>query len=93
MPKPKETLECLAERAKNGDHYAFDVILKELEYEIKKLISKYYIPGGDADDTLQEAYIGIWKAVEDWTATGGMSFKNFAINICCKRHIITELRL
>jgi len=91
MPKPKETLECLAERAKNGDHYAFDVILKELEYEIKKLISKYYIPGGDADDTLQEAYIGIWKAVEDWTATGGMSFKNFAINICCKRHIITAM--
>ena len=88
---PKQNLESLAERAKSGDQHAFDFILKELEYEIKRLISKYYIPGGDKDDTLQEAYIGIWKAVEDWTPTGGMSFKNFAINICCKRNVITAM--
>jgi RNA polymerase sporulation-specific sigma factor len=91
MPKSEVTLEDLAIRAKNGDTKAFDIILKELNSEIRKLTSKYYIPGSDSEDTLQEAYIGIWKAVEDWTSTGGMSFKNFAINICCKRHIITAM--
>jgi RNA polymerase sporulation-specific sigma factor len=87
----KQDLEGLAANARRGDSLAFNSILKELDIEIKKLCSKYYIPGGDASDTLQEAYIGIWKAVEDWRADGGMSFKNFAINICCKRHIITAM--
>ena len=91
MPKPKENLELLAKRAKGGEAKAFDIILQQLHGEIKRITSKYYIPGGDEDDVLQEAYIGIWKAVQDWTETGGMSFKNFAINICCKRHIITAL--
>lgn len=91
MPKSERNLESLAIRAKDGDREAFDIILKELDSEIKKLTSKYYISGGDSEDTLQEAKIGVWKAVEDWTSTGGMSFKNFAINICCKRHIITAM--
>lgn len=70
---------------------AFEEIRRELEFEVRKLSSKYYISGSDSQDTMQEAYIGIWKAVLDWSATGGMSFRNFAINLCCKRHIITAI--
>ena len=91
MPKSEESLESLAIRVKNGEPEFFSIILKRLDSEIKKLTSKYYIPGSDSEDTLQEAHIGIWKSVEDWSPTGGMSFKNFAINICCKRHIITAI--
>jgi RNA polymerase sporulation-specific sigma factor len=86
-----ESLSGLAIKAKSGDRKAFELIIKELENELKKLANKYYISGSDAEDTLQEAHIGVWKAVEDWDINGGMSFKNFTINICCKRHIITAM--
>lgn len=86
-----EDLEILAIKAKNGDDVAFEKIVKELAIELKKISNKYYINGADSDDTYQEACIGVWKAVEDWDKTLGTSFRNFAINICCKRHIITAI--
>lgn len=91
MFKTEEQMQALVKKAKAGDQAAFSMILKELEYELKKLVKQFYISGADADDTLQEAYIGVWKAVDDWTVDGGMSFRNFAIKICCKRHLITAM--
>jgi len=86
-----DILETLVEKAKAHDLKSFDKILSILNPELKKMATKYYINGSDAEDVLQEARIGVWKAVEDWQPSGGMSFKNFAINLCCKRHIITAM--
>jgi RNA polymerase sporulation-specific sigma factor len=62
-----------------------------MEPELKKIVARFYIEGADRQDVLQEARIGFVKAVEDYREDGGMTFKNFAINLCCKRHIITQI--
>ena len=70
---------------------AFDDLLREMEPELKKIVARFYIEGADRQDVLQEARIGFMKAVEDYREDGGMTFKNFSINLCCKRHLVTSI--
>lgn len=81
----------LVKKAKAGDDKAFNDILKELEPDIKKKISKFYIRGSEKDDVLQEARIGLWKAIEDFDENGGMAFRYFAVNLCIPRRLITQI--
>lgn len=86
-----QILKTLAEKAKNGDDEAFERILKLLDVDMKKLAGKYYIVGSDSNDVVQECRIGIWKAIKDFNPDAGMSFKNFSLNLCVKRHLITAM--
>lgn len=81
----------LVRKAKKGDQRAFDKILKELEPDIKKKINRFYIRGGESADVLQEARIGLWKAIEDFNEDGGMAFRYFAVNLCVPRRLITQI--
>ena len=85
------TLTLLVRKAKLGDQKSFDQILKILDPEIKKIANKYYIVGSDEQDVVQECRIGVLKAVKDFDEVGGMSFKNFSLSLCCKRHLITAM--
>lgn len=84
-------LSILAKRAKEGDDAAFAQILDILSPEIKKLSGRFYIVGSDSQDVVQELRLGLWKAVKDFDDSQGMTFKNFAISLCCRRHIITAM--
>lgn len=84
-------LLSLVRKAKKGDDNAFKAILKELEPEIKKKTNKFYIRGSEKDDVLQEARIGLWKAIEDFDENGGMAFRYFAVNLCVPRRLITQI--
>jgi RNA polymerase sporulation-specific sigma factor len=84
-------LKQLVRKAKEGDDKAFDKIIKILEPDLKKITSKYYIIGSDDQDVLQECRIGVWKAIKDYDEEGGMTFKNFSVNLCVKRHLITAM--
>lgn len=84
-------LAKLAKKAKDGDTKSFDKILEILDPEIKKISKKYYINGSDEQDVTQECRLGIWKAVKDFDENMGMSFKNFSIGLCVKRHLITAM--
>lgn len=74
-----------------GAERAFDELLREMEPELKKVVSRFYIEGADRQDVLQEARIGFMKAVEDYKEDGGMTFKNFSVNLCCRRHLVTQI--
>lgn len=103
MPVNDEQLLKWVRDAKNGDEYAFKQILSVLEPELKMFVwgsltppqasgkARYYIMGADEHDVIQEGRLAIWKAVSDYDESQGMTFKNFAINLCCKRHIITKI--
>jgi RNA polymerase sporulation-specific sigma factor len=84
-------LHALVVKAKNGDQRSFDQILTILDPDIKKLAHKYYIVGSDENDVIQECRIGVWKAVKDFDDSMGMTFKNFSLSLCCKRHLITAM--
>jgi len=81
----------LVRKAKEGDDKSFDKIIKILEHDLKKIASKFFIVGSDDQDVLQECKIGVWKAIKDFDESGGMSFKNFSLSLCCKRHLITAM--
>jgi RNA polymerase sporulation-specific sigma factor len=84
-------LKQLVRKAKEGDEKSFDKIIKILEPDLKKISSKYYIVGSDEQDVLQECRIGVWKSIKDYNEEGGMTFKNFSVNVCVKRHLITAM--
>jgi RNA polymerase sporulation-specific sigma factor len=84
-------LLSLVRRAKKGDNRAFSLILKELEPDIKKKTNRFYIRGSEKEDVLQEARIGLWKAIEDFDENGGMAFRYFAVNLCVPRRLITQI--
>jgi len=84
-------LTNLARKAKEGDDKAFDKIIKILEPDLKKMSNKFYIAGSDDQDVLQECRIGVWKAIKDFDNGAGMSFRNFAVSLCVKRHLITAM--
>ena len=91
MQNHEQDLSILAKKAKDGDQRSFEEILKILDPEIKKLAHKYYIVGGDNQDVIQECRLGVWKAVKDFDDRAGMSFKNFCLSLCVKRHLITAM--
>lgn len=91
MAQTSDQLLGLVRKAKKGDQRAFDKILKELEPDIKKKINRFYIRGGESADVLQEARIGLWKAIEDFNEDGGMAFRYFAVNLCVPRRLITQI--
>lgn len=91
MSKDTDQFLRLLNSAKGGDDRAFDKILSELEPELKKIAKRYFISGSDPQDVLQEGRIGVWKAVMDFDENKDMSFKNFALNLCVKRHVITAV--
>lgn len=91
MSKDSDRTLKLVYAARNGDERAFEQILRELEPELKKITRHLFIRGGDQQDILQEARIGVWKAVQDFDETKNTKFKNFALNLCVKRNIITAV--
>jgi len=86
-----QILKYLVRKAKAGDDRAFKEIIKILDSDLKKISNKYYIVGSDDNDVLQECRIGVWKAIKDFDENGGMTFKNFSVNLCVKRHLITAM--
>jgi RNA polymerase sporulation-specific sigma factor len=94
LPRHDERVLALvrdARRDGNRGQRAFETLLRDLEPDLRKVASRYYINGADYQDVLQEGRIGVWKAVQDFDPNGGMSFRNFCINLCVKRHVITAM--
>jgi len=91
MIEQEQILLTLVQKAKDGDNKAFDKILKILDPDLKKIANKFFIVGSDEQDVLQECKIGVWKAIKDFDESAGMSFKNFSLSLCCKRHLITAM--
>ena len=58
---------------------------------ILSVARRYFVPGGDREDVRQQAMIGFWKAVRDFTAGAGASFPSFA-RTCMQRQVITAVK-
>lgn len=52
---------------------------------------QYFLPGGEPEDLLQEALIGLLEAHRAWRPDGGASFETFA-NLCVHRQLSTAVK-
>jgi RNA polymerase sporulation-specific sigma factor len=81
----------IVQKAKNGDNKSFNQLLKMVEPDLKKIASHFFILGGDREDVLQELRLGVVKAVNSYDPTKDTTFKNFCVNLVCKRHLATAI--
>ena len=77
---------------------AFRLISEGLDQKIKKVASRFKIPGHSRDDIYQECLCALrWKAIKDYDVERGTEpgkparFDRFAL-ICVRRHLATTLK-
>ncbi len=83
--------EALALAAQGGDRAAAETLLGRYKNAVRGIARSYFLEGGDAEDLVQEGMIGLYGAVTDYRADGGMSFKNFAY-LCASRRIQSAVK-
>lgn len=77
--------------AKEGDDQAFAQIYKDNRPWIYGMLRRYYLPGGDKDDLMQIAMIGLWQAVLNFEPDGPYTFLRWA-RIIVRRKLRDAIR-
>ena len=77
--------------AKAGNESAIQEIFSAFKSILQLKTKNYFFYGGDKEDVLQEAMIGLLKAINAYDETKNASFTTFAI-LCIKRQIITAIK-
>jgi len=85
------TEQELVEKTKNGDELAEKYLYTRYYNIVKRIVSSFFIIGGDKDDLFQEAMIGLVHAVNKYNCNINNNFRYFA-ELCIRRHIITAIR-
>lgn len=73
------------------DRSAVDELLRRHEGLVQSVARGYFVPGGDQEDVRQQAMIGFWKAVRDYSGDAGALFTTFA-RTCMQRQVVTAVR-
>lgn len=69
----------------------FDDLVVRYMGLVRALSRKYYLPGGDWEDVLQEGLMGLYKAARDYDPEGKSSFRSFAAKVI-ERQLISALK-
>jgi RNA polymerase sigma-H factor len=81
----------LVARAQQGDEHALRVLLERHQALLDGEVGRYfYLPGGDREDTTQEARIAFAAAVRCYRGGRGSSFRSFA-KLCVARRLASAL--
>jgi RNA polymerase sporulation-specific sigma factor len=83
--------EDLLGRYRDGNQPAADVLLSRYRHLARIKARSYFLVGADEDDLVQEAMIGLYKAIRDFSPERQVSFRTFA-DVCITRQLITAIR-
>lgn len=81
----------IIKNAQQGNKIAIQEIFSEFKSIIQMRTRNYFFYGGDREDVIQEAMIGLLKAINGYDENKTASFTTFAI-LCIKRQIITAIK-
>jgi len=84
-------VEELVLAAKAGGINAAERIIASCPQLAKAEMRRYFLPDGDQDDLLQEAMIGLYKAVRTFTPGRGGTFTAFA-RLCVRSQVLAAIR-
>ena len=87
-----QTDEQLIGLHREGDGRAMDALLARYRNFARSKARSYFLVGADKEDIVQEAMIGLYKAVRDFNADRETSFRAFA-DVCITRQIITAIKM
>jgi RNA polymerase sporulation-specific sigma factor len=76
---------------REGDDRAAESLLSRYRGFARMKARSYFLAGADRDDIVQEAMIGLYKAIRDFLPDRQASFRGFA-DVCITRQLITAIR-
>ncbi|HEX9889166.1 MAG TPA: RNA polymerase sporulation sigma factor SigH [Nitriliruptorales bacterium] len=93
MTEPDTSVDdaTLVEQARSGDDRALSELLLRYRRFARAKARSYFLIGGDREDIIQEGMIGLYKAIRDFEASHGASFRSFA-ELCITRQILTAIK-
>lgn len=77
--------------ARAGDDLALAVLLTRYRGLARAKARPYFLAGGDRDDVVQEAMIGLYKAIRDFDPSREVAFAAFA-DLCVTRQVISAVK-
>lgn len=83
--------EDLVALAQAGDKPALDAILSRYKNLVYAKAKSYFLAGADDDDLIQEGFIGLYRAIQDFNPEKHPYFKVFA-SLCVSRRILTAVK-
>ncbi len=83
--------EALVQLSRDGLEEALEILLDRYKPLAKSLASRFFIQGADRDDAVQEAMIGLFKAVRTFDPTRQIPFAALA-KVSCERTLIDAVR-
>ena len=86
-----KTEEELISMAKSGNEEAIGYLFNKYKDIVNMKVNKYFIIGAEKEDIVQEALIGLYKAIKNFMPEKQNSFKTFA-NLCIERQLITAIK-
>jgi RNA polymerase sporulation-specific sigma factor len=78
-------------RARAGDDDAVTELLDRYRALARTKARSYFLVGSDRDDVVQEALIGLYKAIRDFEPDRGASFRTFA-ELCVTRQVVSAVK-
>lgn len=85
-----ESDEALIKLAQQGEHEAAQALILRYQGRVKFLVRKYFLPGSERDDVLQEGYAALYQAILTFDGEKA-SFPTFASTVV-RRQLITRIR-
>lgn len=87
MASDEELVACV----RAGDEDALEELLVRHGRLARSRAASWFLVGGDQDDLVQEAMIGLYRAVRDFDPRAGASFRTFA-ELCVSSQLVTAIR-
>ncbi len=82
--------ESLVRMAREGSGLAYELLIDKYKHAAKIIARKYYIAGAENEDVIQEAMIGIFKAIRDFDESAGTKFSTF-LQLCMENQVKTAI--
>lgn len=79
------------EDARSGDEVALAAIIAQLMPAVRQYAARAVCPGLEFDDAVQEGIIGLFGAIETFSAGKAASFKTYA-GVCIQNAVTSALR-
>ena len=83
--------EELVALARTDDSWAVDALMHRHQYLARAKAGTFFVPGAEGEDLVQEALIGLFKAIKDYDLEGSCPFRAFA-DLCIGRQLISALK-
>jgi RNA polymerase sporulation-specific sigma factor len=81
----------LVRMAQAGDEIAYSELISRYRGFVRVKSRGYFLVGAEHEDVVQEAMIGLFKAIRDYDWERQASFKSFA-DLCITRQLITAIK-